>query len=41
MKTKLKAASAAVLIAGMLTGCANGPAKSTPEAATYGTYPND
>jgi hypothetical protein len=41
MKTKLKAASAAVLIAGVLTGCANVPAKNTPEAATYGTYPND
>ena len=41
MKTKLKAASAAVLIAGVLTGCANVPDKNTPEAPTYGTYPGD
>jgi hypothetical protein len=41
MKTKLRAASAAVLIAGALTGCANAPDKKTPEATTYGTYPND
>ena len=41
MKTKLKAASAAVLIAGVLTGCAGVPDKNTPEAANYGTYPAD
>jgi hypothetical protein len=41
MKTKLSAASAAVLIAGVLTGCANVPDKNTPVATTYGTYPND
>jgi hypothetical protein len=40
-KTKLSAASAAVLIAGVLTGCANAPDKNTPAATTYGTYPND
>ncbi|MGA7778056.1 MAG: hypothetical protein WCA85_10155 [Paraburkholderia sp.] len=41
MKTKLSAASAAVLIAGVLTGCAGAPDKNTPEPANYGTYPND
>jgi len=41
MKMKLRAASAAVLIAGVLTGCANVPDKNTPEAPTYGTYPGD
>jgi hypothetical protein len=41
MKTKLTAAGAAVLIAGVLTGCANMPDKNTPKGATYGTYPND
>lgn len=41
MKMKLKAASAAVLIAGVLTGCAGVPGKGTPEAANYGTYPDD
>jgi hypothetical protein len=41
MKTKLGAAIAAVLIAGVLTGCADVPGKNTPEAGTYGTYPKD
>jgi hypothetical protein len=41
MKTKLRAASAAVLIAGVLTGCAGAPDKNTPEAASFGTYPDD
>lgn len=41
MKMKLRAASAAVLIAGVLTGCADVPDKNTPAATTYGTYPND
>ena len=41
MKTKLRAASAAVLIAAVLTGCADAPDKTTPEASTYGIYPND
>jgi hypothetical protein len=41
MKTKLRTASAAVLIAGVLTGCADVPDKNSPKATTYGTYPDD
>jgi hypothetical protein len=41
MKTKLRAASAAVLIAGVLTGCAGAPDKNAPAAASYGPYPDD
>ncbi|RFU49214.1 hypothetical protein [Paraburkholderia sp. DHOC27] len=42
MKAKLKAASAAVLIAALLAGCGDMAAKKTTgEPANYGTYPND
>jgi hypothetical protein len=42
MKTKLRAASVAVLIAGVLTGCTEAQHRNPPPpAANYGAYPTD